>query len=121
MGSIMGTIYIMIIVTTIALLVMIMLIPLKSKFETANKMYARLSDFLLWNFLIRLVFEACIELTFVMILNNDAYTRVTDETSLLDKMDYMYTLLFNFGICALPIFIIVFYNWKFDRWEDEDF
>ena len=76
MGSIMGTIYIIMIGTTFALMLLIMMIPLKGKFETANKIHDKLSHALLWNFLIRLVFEACIELTFVMILNGDVLTKV---------------------------------------------
>ena len=121
MGSIMGTIYIIMIATTFAVLLMILMIPLRGKFETANKIHAKLSHALLWNFLIRLIFEACIELTFVMILNDGVLKKVVEEASILDKMDYLYTMLFNFGICALPIFIIVFYNWRFDHWEDPEF
>ena len=69
MGRIMGSVYIIIMLTTLALILMLCLAPIKSKVNRASSMYNYLRKALLWNYLIRLVFEACIELTFVMILS----------------------------------------------------
>ena len=36
-------------------------------------------------------------------------------------MDYCYTMLFDVLIIALPVFIIVFYNINYHRWEEPEF
>ena len=65
----MGSVYIFILLTTLGLIGMLLLKLFSSKVSWAGKPYKKLKELFLWNYVIRLVFEACIELTFVMILN----------------------------------------------------
>ena len=120
-GRVMGSVYIFMILTTLGLLLMLVFLAIKSSFSCAKRLYDKLYETLLWNHIIRLVFEACIELTFVMILNTDLNSRIHEGSNLLELMDYVYTMLFNILICLGPFFIIIFYNYHFDKWEADVF
>ena len=109
------------ILTTLGLFLMIFFLAIKNSFSSTKKIYNMLYKALLWNYIIRLVFEACIELTFVMILNTNLTDRIQESSNLLELMDYVYTMLFNALICLSPPFIIIFYNYHFDSWEADVF
>ena len=69
-GRIMGALYITILLTTVCSVILLILTLFKSKFKAALTVHTKLKKALLWNFIIRLVYETCIELSFVMILND---------------------------------------------------
>ena len=117
----MGSVYIFILLTTLGLIGMLLLKLFSAKLSWAGKPYDKLKEIFLWNYIIRLVFEACIELTFVMILNTSPQARIFESSNFLEFMDYMYTILFNILICIGPIFIVVFYNMNYAKWETDEF
>ena len=117
----MGSVYIFIILTTLGLIVMVVLKIFKANLPIAEKPYTKLRKMFLWNYIIRLVFDACIELTLVMILNRMPGSMIFKSHNFLEFMDFAYTILFNILICIGPIFIIIFYNLNFDHWSSDAF
>ena len=102
MSRIMGSVYIFILLTTLALFLMLFLSIFKSKVARVNTIYEYLNEALLWNYLIRLVFECCIELTFVLIFNGISFTNIFGSRNFLEFLDYAYTLIFSFCIIFCP-------------------
>ena len=115
-SRIMGSIYMLILLTTVGLIVMLLLLTIKSRLKWALTPFRKLKEILLWNYIIRLIFEVCIELTFVLIFNTTPHKKIIHSKNILEFLDHAYTILFNILICIGPAFIIIFYNFNFSYW-----
>lgn len=74
---------------------------------------------MLWNFVIRLVIEAYLELAFSVYFNLK-YTSC-DFNYFGSWNNYFFALMLGFLLVASPFFILGFYHWNFTRFSDEDF
>ena len=120
-GRVMGSVYIFIICTTIGLIFLLFSWAMRTKLRFAEKSYTKLKSAFVWNYIIRLIYECCLELTFVMILNSNPIERLFNASTFLESMDYIYTIIFNILLFAFPVFVILFYSINFKHWESEEF
>ena len=116
-SNIMGSIYIFMLATIIGLF----LILLFSVFRFGRRFQKKLENFFLWNWVIRLVMEACLELSFAIILNWPFLPYMTTATTFFQTIDYLITIIVAILLGALPLFIVVFYCGNFRKLGDEDF
>jgi len=113
----MGSIYIFMLVTIFGLFMILVL----SVFRFGKRWQRKLRNFFCWNWVIRLVMEACLELSFAVILNWPFIPQVTTATTFMQTLDYILTIVVAILLGALPLFIIVFYCWNFRKLGNEDF
>jgi hypothetical protein len=65
----MGSIYIFMLLTIIGLILIVLLSVISKSVKIAQKAQSFLINFLCWNWVIRLIIQACLELSFAVILN----------------------------------------------------
>ena len=110
MGNVMGSIYIFMLATILGLfLIMILSV---TRFRKAQQ---KLENFLLWNWIIRLIIAASLELSFAILLNWPFMENITKPKSFLEFLDYAMTIFVTFLLLALPIFILFFYTKYFHK------
>jgi len=76
---------------------------------------------LMWSFVIRLIMETALELSFCCFLNAPYFYRLTSAGGFFEFMDYFMTALIGVLIVAMPFWIAVFYNYNFEHLGDEEF
>jgi hypothetical protein len=84
--------------------------------------YEKFKKFFLWNYIIRLIFEATMELSFCVLLNLK-FGGLDSPGDLLAGEWFSIGCAIFLGLCVLasPIVIWVFYNRHFDKLHEEEF
>ena len=112
----MGTNVIIITIVFLFMLLLLCTLPIKSKKSRSGRYHRKCSQFLFWNFWLRLLIQGCLE------IGISAWVYVLDRSILLEKVPnydifffvndlLSYTLIAIF-IC-MPIWITYFYNKRF--------
>lgn len=84
-----------------------------------SRLYTKIEKFFLWNFVIRLVLEAALEISFCAYLNL-RYGHISSHY-FGEVFNYVSTLILGSALVFLCGWIVVFYLQRFDQLEDEDF
>jgi hypothetical protein len=117
MSNNLGSIFVIVLVTSFLLLVILMLEPFKH--PLSQKVSTKLKDKLLWNFVIRLVIESYLSLGFSVYFN---LRFASCKFSYLGSwVNYFYAVGFAAVIIAAPLFVVFFYSRNFSRFKDEQF
>jgi hypothetical protein len=117
MSNNLGSIFVIVLVTSFLLLVILMLEPFKH--PLAQKVSTKLKNKLLWNFVIRLVIESYLSLGFSVYFN---LRFASCKFSYLGSwVNYFYAVGFAAVIIAAPLFVVFFYSRNFSRFKDEQF
>jgi hypothetical protein len=74
---------------------------------------------LLWNFVIRLVFEESLETLYSVSLTFKYSTWNTSAFG--SATDYLLSIILVAAIVSLPFFMVIFYLKYYDDWENEEF
>jgi len=118
----MGSVYIIMMITIVFLLVILLMIPLRPLGWCVRSVHDRLKAFFLWNFVIRLVFEACLELTFAVIIDLPfAWKGIREVENWLEGFDFALAMVLTVVVVLLPFFILYFYCKNFEKLGDEKF
>lgn len=115
MAPSMGSVYIFMLGTVFGLILIVILQPIKGCHPRLEKIQNWLKTFFLWNWVIRLILEAALELSFVVILQYDFLSNLKNAGGFFEGVDYLMTYLVIFGLIFLPCFILVFYCKNFDK------
>jgi len=119
----MGSIYVIILVTIVGLLLIVLLTPCTR--NTTEGYAYRFREWLkskfLMNFIIMLILESTLELSFTCMLNYKYVPELARATTFFQVMDYLITAVVIVLVLGLPFFILIFYCKNFDRLKDEEF
>ena len=85
----------------------------------SGKVFEKLYGFICWNWCIRLILEAAMELSFCVIMNL-YYGSYTGGTWAM-KFNYIVSIFFGAILVLSPVFIFGFYGWNFHKLADEEF
>ena len=96
---------------------MVCAMPLK-RFSVCNKLFEWLKKELLWNWIIRLLLESILEISFALMLQFQYSNPKKSEWGAF--LDYGVGIIIAPLLVLLPIFIIVFYNYHFDKLEEDE-
>ena len=111
-----GTMFLLIFVTTVGLVMSYLLLPLGYFIKKVNKMKNWLDEKFKWNWTIRLLLEGLLEISFCSVLTISYVNR--------DSFGGYFNLVFGYilfvSMIFLPIFMQVFYQWKFDRMKNPE-
>ena len=75
----------------------------------------------MWNFVIRLIMETALELSFCCFLNFPYLYRMLNPEGFFEILDYLMTLFVIVLIVIMPFWIAYFYNKHFKVLGDEEF
>jgi hypothetical protein len=117
MSNNLGSVFVFILATAILLLLSVLLSIFG--FWCLVTLNAYIKKQLCWNFVIRLTFETCLELTFCVyfnLLHGDC-----NYEYLGSWMNYYFSILFAILLTATPIFIMSFYHWHFSKLSEDEF
>ena len=118
MSDTLGSLFIIILLTAIALLVTALLLPFK-RIRCCKKVNGKLKGWLHWNFVIRLIIESSMDLTFTCYFNlKYANFSVHHYGSFIN---FIAAILLGGLLIASPFFILVFYGLNFSKVHDEKF
>ena len=109
-SNVMGSIYIYMLATILGLFIIILLSVTRFR-----KLQQKLENFLLWNWIIRLIIQASLEFSFTVFLNWPFMKRITCTKSFFEFLDYAMTILVTILLITLPIFIVIFYRKYFHK------
>lgn len=112
-----GSVFVIVLITSFLLLLSILLTP--CRFERAQNFKAYIDRKLKWNFVIRLVIEAYLELAFSVYFNLK-YTGC-NFNYIGSWVNYFFACLFAALIVAAPFFILGFYHYHFIAFSEEEF
>jgi hypothetical protein len=118
MSNNLGSVYVFAFFTAI-LLLLSGLLELFSRFPLFAKVNDKIKKKLHWNFVIRLVMEAAMEIAFGTYINL-TYGKF-DFKYFGAWFNYISTCVLGGALLALPIFIVIFYSRNFHKLEDEEF
>lgn len=115
MAVIMGSIYVFMFITVLGFMLMPFTTIVRRLHPRIASFDAKLKAFFLWNWCIRLILEAALELSFACMLGMYFIDRITNPGTALAFMDYVLTIVVTICLVALPFFIAIFYNihWKY--------
>jgi hypothetical protein len=117
LSSNLGSIFIFFLITVTGLL-LILIFRLSTKCckccICCGKAHKKLADFFLWNWCIRLVFEATMEFTFACYLNIRFFDS-WEETPWGGKVDYVLAIFFAVLVILAPFAIMYFYCKNLDK------
>jgi hypothetical protein len=117
MSNNLGSVFVIMVVTALLLLLSLCLTPCKH--EKVQSLNGWIKKNIMWNFVIRLIVEAYLELTFSVYFNfKYASCNFNYFGSILN---YFFAILFACLLIITPFFIIFFYNWHFYKFTDEVF
>lgn len=110
----MGTVYVVTQAAIIGLLLILITLPLAC-FTWIGKANKWLRKRLVWNFVIRLLLEECLETTFAVALTYK-YSRFT-KRAFGSATDYILGIVLTAAIAILPFFLVIFYLKNFENWK----
>ena len=73
----------------------------------------------MWNFIIRLLMETALELSFCCFLNFPYFYKITSVSGFFEGMDYFMTALIGFLIVVFPFWAAIFYNKNYEKMGEE--
>lgn len=94
--------------------------PLK-KYTRVKKFRDRIKKDIMWNFVIRLIMETALELSFCCLLNIPYLYRIALFEGFFEILDYFMTILISIMIAIMPFWIAIFYIRNFEVWGTEKF
>lgn len=118
MSDTLGSLYVIILLTVVALFLTVILLPFK-RIRCCKKVNGTLKKHLHWNFVIRLIIEGSMDLTFTTYFNL-MYARFSVRYYG-SFINYIFAILFAILLIASPVFIIVFYGVNFKKLHDQKF
>jgi len=121
LSRVMGSVYIIMLITIVALALIVVLIPCRSTCQVMLKFHDKLKGYFLWNFVIRLIFEACLELSISVIINLHFTHDIKASSTWIEAFDYVLAIFMAVCLVSMPVFILVFYCRNFERLEDSEF
>jgi len=122
MARMMGSVYLITMITTVCLGLILIMIPLRPLGWCVQSAHDKLKAYFLWNFVIRLVFEACLELTFAVIINLAfVFSGESPIGNWLEAYDRGIAFLMALAVVLLPLFILWFYCKNFEKMDDPEF
>ena len=89
------------------------------KFSYASKVSTKLSNFLYWGGILRLLMEGYLEIIISTMLNMVRNNREDRSWSII--FSNVFSILMTILLLVLPIFILIFYWYKREEWADEEF
>lgn len=115
----MGSVFVIFTFTLLGLIMIIILYPLTINSFFIRKQHHKLKDFLMWNFCIRLVLEAGIEIIISSLLN----IRFADFYGVPwgAKLNKILAIFFAVLFLVSPVLISFFYCWNFHRLQEDKF
>ena len=119
MSNNLGSVFVMILLTTIALLLILVLEIFSKRVPCMEKAGSWLKKKLLWNFILRLIMEGVLELSFCIYFNLRYGS--CDFKVLGSWVNYFYAVFFAAIIVAMPFFILIFYCKNFLKLKDKEF
>jgi hypothetical protein len=114
----MGTGYLIILGVILGLLIILFTLPC-SRIKFFGKVNKWLRKKLIWNFVIRLLFEESLETTYSVVLAFKYGSFST--TSFGTAIDYIIAALLALSVASLPVFMVIFYLKNYENWESKDF
>ena len=70
----------------------------------------KLKRWLCWNFILRLLLQASLEISFAVLLNIPFLENMFISTSIIEFTDYLMTVLLALCLVAMPFGIVLFYG-----------
>lgn len=120
MAVTMGSIYIFMLVTVVGFILMPFTTLLRRLHPRIAKFDHQLKAFFLWNWCIRLILEAALELSFTCMLNWYFLGNIANPKTTFEMIDYSITIIVTISLIALPFFIAIFYNVYWAKVEEGD-
>jgi hypothetical protein len=103
------------------LIFIVLLRPFRKCHHRIFKYRERLKRGLMWNFLVRLLMETALELSFCCFLNAPYFYRVTKVGGFFEGIDYFMTAIIGVLIAIMPFWVAIFYNINFEKMGDLKF
>jgi len=122
MSENLGSLFVIIVVCFIAVFLIVLLMPI-TRFKCIDWVYTKLKKYFLWNFMLRLLLEAGLELAFCCVLNlryGNVFT-YTEPVGFGSAFNFFCAVFFTVVLCCMPLAILVAYCCNFDKLGDEDF
>ena len=110
--------YVLTFFTGIALALSLVL-ELFKRFPLCYRVNTKIKNFFHWNFVIRLVLEGALEISFCAYINLKYGT--FDSGIFGSWCNYISTVILTVALICLPFWIAVFYTRRFDELQDEEF
>jgi hypothetical protein len=116
----MGSMYIIMLVNFVQLILYVIILPLR-KYARINKCRKKIKKDIMWNFVIRLIMETALELSFCCFLNFPYFYRIANFEGFFEILDYFMTIVISLMIAIMPFWIAIFYIRNFEDWGTEKF
>ena len=114
----MGSMYLIMLITVSCLILIGLLTPLKHV-KLVSKVRNYLINFFCWNFIIRLLIEASLELTITILLNTEFITIYT--SGFLEPLDYFMSVLISILLICGITMGVPFYQYHRSKLDDPKF
>jgi hypothetical protein len=114
MAPVMGSVFMLILFTLLQFFLLLVTRPIRGCHPRFTRLWVRSKEDLMWNFTLRLIMQAALELSFSCLLNFPYLYRLKSAAGFFEATDYLVTALVGACIVIMPIWIAIFYNVKFD-------
>ena len=115
-----GSVYVFTLLSIIGLVTIVITLPLL-RFSPILRLHNYLKETLLWNFLIRLIFEGALESTFCLYITFKYGGGLKTREFFGSNIDYVIACIMTVSLALFPVFIGNFYLEHYFKWEDEEF
>jgi len=118
----MGSIFVIFVFSFLMLTIILILYFIQCCVTPARRIYERIKSYFLWNFMIRLVFEASLELVFCCVLNityGNIFDYDEENVGVGSKINFYFSVFIGVLILASPLLILLFYNFNFEKVGEE--
>jgi hypothetical protein len=115
MAPIMGSMYLIMLFNLSQLVFIYLIRPFRKCHHRIFKFRVRMKNGIMWNFIIRVLMETALELSFCCFLNAPYFYKVTTVKGFFEGIDYFMTALIGVMIVAMPFWVAFFYNKNFDK------
>ena len=114
----MGTVYLITHAAVFGLIIILVTLPFV-RFKCCRRFNFWMRKKLLWNFVIRLIFEESLETLYSVSLTFKYSTWNTSAFG--SQTDYLLSIILVLAIGSMPFFMVIFYLKYYDDWKNEKF
>ena len=115
----MGFFFYIFLVNTFLIICSIPLMILAKKCSKVTKVSSKLTSYLYWNGLIRLLMEAYLDVSICTLINLKRYFWIVEFNSL--TLNNLLVIFFAFVLIFFPPFLLIFAACKHNKWQSEEY
>jgi hypothetical protein len=119
MAPSMGSLYIVMVYNLGQFIFLFLTYPFRKSHHRLFKYRLRIKEGLMWNFVIRLLMETALELSFCCFLNFPYFYKIPEVSGFFEGLDYFMTILIGIMILVFPFFVAIFYNYNYEKMGEE--